>query len=181
MSFKKILDLDARYSNNLRLAENPGALRTFAIFLAHSGDSWFWIIAIILVWFTANPYWKSRALILGGSILVTAFLVFVIKFTVRRRRPEGDWGEIYRTADPHSFPSGHAARAFLLAILAIGLGPTWFAIILVIWAPLVGLARVAMGIHYVSDVLAGALIGISMGLVNYNLVPVVINYLTSWF
>ena len=83
-----------------------------------------------------------------------------IKFLVRRKRPEGDWGGIYRRTDPHSFPSGHAARAALLAVLAISLGPTWFGILLLIWAPLVILARVVMGVHYLSDVIAGAILGI---------------------
>ena len=90
-------------------------------------------------------------------------LVLIVKFTVRRRRPEGDWGDIYRSTDPHSFPSGHAARAFLLATMAVAFGPVWFAVILVIWAPLVALARVAMGVHYFSDVFVGGLFGIFMG------------------
>ena len=83
-----------------------------------------------------------------------------IKFTVRRSRPEGEWGSIYRSTDPHSFPSGHAARAAMLAVLALGLGPVWFAVVLLIWAPLVALARVAMGLHYLLDALAGVLIGV---------------------
>ena len=56
---------------------------------------------------------------------------------------------IYRKTDPHSFPSGHAARAFMIAVLATGLGPGWLAVVLWVWAPLVSVARVAMGVHYV--------------------------------
>ena len=70
---------------------------------------------------------------------------------------------MYRRTDPHSFPSGHAARTILIGVLAIGLGPGWLAIILCIWAPLVALARVAMGLHYLSDVVAGALLGAIAG------------------
>jgi undecaprenyl-diphosphatase len=90
---------------------------------------------------------------------------------VRRKRPEGEWGRIYRFTDPHSFPSGHAARAFLIATVATALGPAWLAIALWIWAPLVALARVAMGVHYLSDIVAGALFGIlvaSIGLLIYQ-------------
>ncbi len=89
----------------------------------------------------------------------------VIKFTVRRRRPEGEWGGIYRKTDPHSFPSGHAARSALLATLAIGLGPAWFGFLLLIWAPLVILSRAAMGVHYLSDVVVGAIMGVIIGVV----------------
>ena len=49
--------------------------------------------------------------------------------------------------------------------MAVGFGPAWFAIALVIWAPLVAIARVAMGVHYVSDVAAGLGIGVIMGVV----------------
>src|SRR5215218_9403540 len=66
----------------------------------------------------------------------------------------------YQFADPHSFPAGHAARAFLIATIATGLGPSGLAMVLWIWAPLVALARVAMGVHYLSDIVAGALFGI---------------------
>jgi len=87
-----------------------------------------------------------------------------LKLIVRRQRPEGEWGAIYRNTDPHSFPSGHAARAILLAVLGLGLGPLWFAVVLVIWGPLVALARVAMGVHFLSDVLAGGFLGLMIGI-----------------
>jgi membrane-associated phospholipid phosphatase len=51
----------------------------------------------------------------------------------------------------------------MLATLAVGLGPAWFGAVLVLWAPLVSLARVAMGVHYFSDVVAGVGVGVFMG------------------
>jgi undecaprenyl-diphosphatase len=88
---------------------------------------------------------------------------------VRRKRPEGEWGGIYRSTDPHSFPSGHAARSFLIAVVAAGLSPMWLAVILWIWAPIVALARVAMGVHYVSDVAAGAMLGIVAAIIGLQI------------
>lgn len=173
-TFQKLLNLDRQVSDRLRVAENPGIIRSCASLLAHSGDSWLWGAGLVLVWLIGNEYWKHRALILLIGILVTAVLVFVIKFTVRRRRPEGEWGNVYRKTDPHSFPSGHAARALMLATLAIGLGPAWFGIILVVWAPLVVLARVAMGVHYLSDVLAGAFLGTAVGVILLSTLPLLI-------
>ncbi|HSF83349.1 MAG TPA: phosphatase PAP2 family protein [Anaerolineales bacterium] len=158
-----LLALDARLSAQLRLAERPGLLRNLAILLAHSGDSWFWLLGLGIVWIFGTEAWRQRAQMLALGILITAVLVMVIKFTVRRRRPAGEWGGIYRQTDPHSFPSGHAARAMMLAVLASGLGPGWFAAVLLVWAPLVVLARVAMGVHYLSDVVAGGLFGILTG------------------
>jgi undecaprenyl-diphosphatase len=99
------------------------------------------------------------------GIAVTALVVMVIKFSVRRSRPQGDWGGIYRKTDPHSFPSGHAARMAMLAVLALGLGPLWLGLIMLVWAPLVGLARAVMGVHYPSDILAGMVLGVIMGVI----------------
>lgn len=160
---QRLLALDARLSARLRVAERPGLLRSLGAFLAHSGDSWFWLLGLVLVWLLGSPEWKHRAIVLGVGIIITAALVMLVKFTIRRQRPAGEWGGIYRNADPHSFPSGHAARAVMLAVVAVGLGPTWFGIGMVLWAPLVCLARVAMGLHYLSDVLAGMLFGLVMG------------------
>ncbi len=165
MSFENLLATDARISQKLRVAEQPGLLRTISAFFAHSGDSWFCAAVLIAVWFLGTPEWKSRAADLLIAIVITAVLVMALKFTIRRRRPEGEWGGIYRSTDPHSFPSGHATRAFMLAAMAIGLGPTWFGFALTVWAPLVALGRVAMGVHYLSDILAGVVLGVVMGIV----------------
>ena len=164
MNLTSILKFDARLSDRLRVAEKPGLLRDVAIFFAHSGDSWFWGAALVIWWLLGNSFWKQWSFIELAGISVLAALVMSLKFIIRRRRPEGEWGGIYRNTDPHSFPSGHAARAFMIAVVAVGLGPGLAAWILWIWAPLVALARVAMGVHYVSDVVAGFLVGILWGL-----------------
>ena len=171
---QKILNLDARLSSWMRVAERPGLLRTGAILLAHSGDSWFWLVGLGLLWLVGTEYWRTRAIVMALGILVTAVVVMAIKFTVRRRRPEGEWGGIYRTTDPHSFPSGHAARMIMLAVVASGMGPAWFGALLIVWALGVALARVAMGVHYLSDILAGMLLGILMGFVVLAFVPALV-------
>jgi undecaprenyl-diphosphatase len=168
---QNILERDAHFTQKLRVAEKPGLLRRLAILLAHSGDSWFWLLVLIPIAWLGTEFWSRRAMLYILAILITAVLVFAIKFTVRRRRPEGEWGQVYRKTDPHSVPSGHAARAAVLAVLAIGLGPPWLGLLLAVWAPLVMLARVAMGVHYLSDVLAGALLGGLVGLALIWLTP----------
>jgi undecaprenyl-diphosphatase len=161
---KQLLEWDARLSARLRVAEKPGLFRSLAIFFGHSGDSWFWLIALAIMYWRTEAAWRAWALAFIVAILLTAAFVMAIKFTVRRQRPEGEWGQLYRRSDPHSFPSGHAARAAMLAVLALGYGPSWLGTILLVWAPLVGLARVSTGLHYVSDVLAGWILGILAGL-----------------
>lgn len=165
MSLKPLLELDARVSARMRVAERPGVLRALAAVLAHSGDSWFWWAGLAVLWWRGNSFWRPWALTILLSIIALAVIVLVVKFSIRRRRPEGEWGAFYRSTDPHSFPSGHAVRATLIAVLVIGLGPWWLAILLCLWMPLVSLARVAMGVHYLSDVVAGAVMGGIAGVV----------------
>ena len=169
MNLRSILELDARLSDQMRLAEKPGALRALAVFFAHSGDSWLWAPALIIAWFYSDSFWREWEVVEFTGICVLAVLVLCIKFLVRRKRPEGEWGGVYRNTDPHSFPSGHAARSFLIAVIASGLSPAWLAILLWIWAPLMALARVAMGVHYVSDVAAGAILGIVIALIGLQI------------
>lgn len=126
---------------------------------------------MLLVLALGTPEWRARSLWMLVGILITAVAVFGLKLLVRRRRPAGEWGQIYRRTDPHSFPSGHAARAAMLALLALTLGPGWFAVLLCLWAPLVMLARVGMGVHYLSDVLAGALLGVGVGALFGSVIP----------
>lgn len=168
---RKILELDYRASSHLRLSNTRGVFRSVMVFFAHSGDSWFWLAALFLVWLLDKGEWHTRAALMATGILGLAVLVLLIKFTVRRRRPAGEWGAIYRNTDPHSFPSGHAARAIFLAVLALGLGPLWFGILLLVWAPLVALARVALGVHYLSDIVAGLFLGLLAGLGMIALCP----------
>ena len=181
IEMKNLLTLDADLSRRFRLDSSRTTLKKIAEFLAHSGDSWFWAAGLGLVWlFTQDDWHRHSALMLIG-VVVLAFLVLAIKFTIRRQRPQGEWGAIYRNTDPHSFPSGHAARAFMLAVLALTLGPAWFGALVVIWAPLVSLARVSMGVHYLSDVAAGMVVGVLAGMVLVWISPVLIGLLPFIF
>ena len=168
---RRILEFDYRASSRLRQPDTRGVTRNVTVFFAHSGDSWFWLAALFLIWLLDKGEWHTRAALMAVGLLGLAILVLVIKFTVRRRRPEGEWGAIYRNTDPHSFPSGHAARAIFLAVLALGLGPLWFGILLLVWAPLVALARVALGVHYLSDIVVGMILGVLTGLGMVALCP----------
>jgi undecaprenyl-diphosphatase len=172
-----ILELDARLSNQMRVAEKPGALRAIAAFFAHSGDSWFWAIGLLALWLSGDSFWKEWAVVQLGSISLLAAMVLLIKFRIKRKRPEGEWGRVYRFSDPHSFPSGHAARAFLIATIATGLGPPGLAAVLWIWAPLVALARVAMGVHYLSDIVAGALFGVIVAWISLQVYPPLLGWI----
>ena len=160
MTLARILSADARWSQALRRAEQPGLLRLGATLFAHSGDSWFWALGLALVAWRGDAAWRAWARHIFLAVAALAVLVMALKLIIRRRRPAGEWGAIYRNTDPHSFPSGHAARTAMLAVLLCAWGPAWAAPMAVVWAPLVSVARVSLGVHYLSDVVAGALLGL---------------------
>jgi membrane-associated phospholipid phosphatase len=176
MTLQTIITLDRTLSKNLRLQPEKRWLWNLTAFLAHSGDSWFWLAALFVIWLVTKQAWHVKTALMATGILVLAVLVLAVKFTVRRSRPQGEWGAIYRNTDPHSFPSGHAARAAMLAVLALGLGPLWFAILILVWAPMVSLARIAMGLHYLSDVVAGLILGVMAGLVILQISPLLMAF-----
>lgn len=161
---QKLLELDRSWSAGLAMGGRAPVWKGIAVLLAHSGDSWFWFAGLGLLWWLGDETWRWRAALLLIGVIISAVLVMTIKLLVRRRRPEGEWGSIYRRTDPHSFPSGHAARTLMLAVLALFTGPVLLGACLIIWAPLVSLARVSLGIHYLSDVAAGMVLGLALGL-----------------
>jgi len=158
-----ILDLDARLSNQMRVAEKPGALRAIAVFFAHSGDSWFWLLGLLILWLIGNSFWREWAVVQFVGISLLAALVMSIKFLVRRRRPEGEWGGIYRNTDPHSFPSGHAADTFAFATaLERHLG--WrYAVPAYVFSSYVAISRLPANRHWLSDAVFGSAVGIIAG------------------
>jgi membrane-associated phospholipid phosphatase len=177
---KQLLQLDANLSSRLRMSQTSPWWKLVA-FLAHSGDSWFWMLGLVIVWLAGNPEWRRISALMAAGVGGLAVFVLALKFTIRRQRPPGEWGAIYRNTDPHSFPSGHAARAGLLAVMAIGLAPAWFGIPVLIWSPIVSLARVGTGVHYLSDIIAGLILGVLTGLFILAISPWIIQTFSIFF
>lgn len=163
MNLQNLLEKDAHYSQSIRIPEDKSLFKKTAAFLAHSGDSWLWGAGLALLWFFGPQSWRAQIILLFTGIFFTAVSVLILKFLIKRPRPEGEWGQIYRSSDPHSFPSGHAARAAMLTVLMLLSGYVWIGLAMVIWTLLVDISRVGLGVHYISDILAGSIIGILMG------------------
>ena len=170
----QLLKLDAKLSKALRINPQRKVLTLLLNIFAHSADSWFCLAGLLIAWLLSKGEWRQRLLFVSVGLVIMAAAVILLKFSIRRPRPEGEWGQIYRITDPHSFPSGHAARSTTLVVLAFAFAPPWFAIAVLIWAPWVGISRVALGVHYFSDVVAGWLTGVVMGIIAVALHPYIL-------
>ncbi len=144
------LGIDRSLSAHLQLPKQ-GALRLVALVIAHTGDSLTWATIAVVLWYLGERFLPG---VIAIVVLIIAAAVIAIKATVKRRRPTEDQGISTMTLDEHSFPSGHAARSIGLAIV-LGMLYPYLLLYLLVWAVLVGVARIALGVHYLSDVIVG--------------------------
>jgi undecaprenyl-diphosphatase len=163
-AFDRLRDLDQRATARLRALSPRGLARIALSALAHSGDSVVLIPVFALLWWAGRFSRQSIAVPLAIGYLLSVLLTALVKYTVRRRRPEGEWGAIYRKTDPHSFPSGHASRTIALSVVVFSRDAVLAGILLVVWSLAVGFARIVLGVHFLLDILAGYLLGLAIGL-----------------
>lgn len=101
------------------------------------------------------------------GILITSLLCDgLLKNLIQRQRPFIDYPIAPLIARPNSYsmPSGHAATSFAAAVILSHFYPhytPWFFLL----ASLIALSRVYVGVHFMSDVVVGALLGIVIALI----------------
>ena len=123
------------------------------------GAAWYALIGLLPLLFGRAAVAVSLRMALAG--LVGLLLYKALKHRLVRERPFITHHSIVRAAVPldrFSFPSGHTLHAVCFTIIAIDAFPV-LAWVLVPLALLIALSRVVLGLHYPSDVLAGAAIG----------------------
>jgi len=106
---------------------------------------------------------KRNALVTGSSFVLAVGSGYVIKELVKRQRPYLTYSEIELYGPKESgfsFPSNHTSSSFSTATSLSILYPKWYVIVpAYAWAGSVAYSRMHIGVHYPSDVLAGAALG----------------------
>jgi membrane-associated phospholipid phosphatase len=149
---------------------SPGVIN-IADIITRLGISTWYIVASIILYFIFRYIYKnnlnaSRSLFVFLSLSVSGIFVDILKWLAGRHRPidlfnHGYFGFSFFGVgyELTSFPSGHAQTAFALATALTILFPRW-GIPTFIVAGAVGISRIILTSHYLSDVIAGAGIGI---------------------
>ena len=113
-----------------------------------------------------------NGLYIGKSILLSAIVAEILKYSVNRTRPFVTYPFIENVAPggSPSFPSGHTSDAFSFATSVSIACPKWYIIVpSYTWAGTVAYSRMDLGVHYPSDVLAGAIIGAGSAYLTYKI------------
>jgi len=131
-------------------------------FVSHSGDGYFQLLLPPLLLFALDEAGEKFCWLVVNAFIVERALYLLLKNTLKRRRPPDIvpyFTSVVVPSDRFSFPSGHTMAAFLLASLCYFYFGS-IALPLFIWASAVGASRVLLGVHFPTDILVGATIGI---------------------
>jgi undecaprenyl-diphosphatase len=157
-----VLAIDEAILLALRRWQRPFVTLLMKMF-TRLGDALSWVFAALVLIAAGGPA-ALTGLRVGVAAGLAALVSQVLKRMWRRARPTAGitgFTALVENPDAFSFPSGHAAAAFAVALALAGAVPggPGFAVL----AVMVGLSRVYLGAHYPLDVSVGALIGIACG------------------
>lgn len=124
----------------------------------------------VTAWAKHDKQLLKDAVYVGTSVAGAFVVTYGMKYLVDRQRPYERYPDrvhAYSHENSPSFPSGHTATAFALATSLSVKYPKWYVIApSAVWACSVGVSRMNEGVHYPSDVLAGAAIGAGCAVAN---------------
>jgi undecaprenyl-diphosphatase len=162
--WRNLIICDEWCSGQLLLPETASCRRLLAAVIAHIGDGWLWILFGVLAYLLGDALLRDRVVRWGAAALLAGGMVGLLKKLLRRQRPTEAPGFYSLRYDAHSFPSGHAARMGVAACMGPLVCPAW-GWLAVPCALLVAWARVALGVHYLLDVVVGLGLGVAAAFV----------------
>jgi len=165
---------DHRLMRRVNRWRAPRWFRILMISATRSGDGWLWYALGAILLLYGGP---RRFVAVGAAAfaLAAGILLFrVLKRASRRRRPceiePHCWAAVL-PPDKYSFPSGHSITAFAIAV-SVGLFYPQLQVCLLAMACLIAASRIALGLHFLSDVLAGSAIGAVLGFASFRVFAV---------
>jgi undecaprenyl-diphosphatase len=169
--WNQIQSNDHRLMRRVHRWRAPRWFRILMILMTRGGDGWMWYALGVILLVLGGEH-RFLAIGAGGTAAVVGILIFqTLKRTSRRKRPceiePHCWASIL-PPDKYSFPSGHSITAFGIAFTIGSFYPELQSPLIVL-ALLVASSRIILGMHFLSDVLAGSAIGTGVGFASYHL------------
>ena len=162
---ERLLEMDGQLLLWIRETFGNPVLDHIMIFissLANKGMLWIGIGVVLLLLGVNGRKWSERGLLVLLSLALNAVICNVwLKPMVARTRPYDLLGYeiLVRRLGDYSFPSGHTSASFAAATALYAIDRRWGTAAYIL-AVLIGFSRLYLGVHFPTDVLAGAVIGI---------------------
>ncbi len=156
------------YFGTCRLPVMP----TISRLISKLGDGGlYFVVGLLLAWLELE---RGIDFLLAGLFVfgIELPVYLLLKQVIRRDRPCDRFADVtpqITPSDKFSLPSGHAAAAFVFATVLSFYYPMLM-IPAYTLASLIALARVFLGVHYPSDILAGAALGLISAIIGLNLI-----------
>jgi len=109
---------------------------------------------------------------IGASVAITVITAYCVKQIIKRDRPfiTYDFIENIGNESDYSMPSIHTSFAFSMATSLSLQYPKWYIIVpSYLWASTVAYSRMHLGVHYLTDVLVGAIVGIGISYLTFQI------------
>ncbi len=148
------------------------SLSKFFIPVTHLGDWGLITILVIILLLMTPKHRRTGYMCILGLVLDALIINLLIKPAVGRMRPYDvikNFKAIVPLFSDKSFPSGHTAAAFVVAVIIFKTMPVRYGIFALIIATLIGISRLYVGVHYPTDVLCAAIIGSLIGILTVKL------------
>ena len=166
----------------LTLAINSCHIPFFDNFFYIYTQTWTWlpVLVVLLVWMWRK--WGVQSLYVVAGIALCILLAdqlssSLLKPLVARLRPthNPEISDLIHTVRGYrgglyGFVSSHAANAFAFAVFtSLVIRNRYYALTIALWAVLSAYSRIYLGVHYVGDVVCGAILGVLVAIVVYKL------------
>jgi len=161
VSVESLLEWDRRWSRRLNASVGVAPVRVLFRLASRLGDGMFWYWLMLVLSLVQGRSGLETALRMLAAGMLGLVVYKLLKSSTTRPRPYQVLGDVragIAPLDAFSFPSGHTLHAVAFTVVAVSYFPA-LAAVLVPFTLLVALSRVVLGLHYPSDVLAGAAVG----------------------
>lgn len=156
---------DHRVMRQMNRWRAPRWFRIWMILSTRLGDGWLWYGVGIMLLAWGGPQRLAAVGAASSAALIGVLIFKALKHLSHRRRPcqfePHCWSKVL-PPDKFSFPSGHTMTAFSIALVLSYFYPALEGTLFFV-AISIGFSRIVLGMHFLSDVLAGVVLGVALG------------------